>query len=148
MLHNDHNVKDSVAICVLSIWVSSLLYQNVVDSFIAETGSPGQGVLPQVRQALIVGGGSWHSALLVLGVEEGASGAGADISSGLYYDLRQLIIAIGYGQVQSCQATVLLALTIITQSVKCCKYNRDSANFLSLVPTFTHQSSQIIILPL
>lgn len=118
-------MKDGVAIRVLGIRVSPLLYQNVVDSFIAEAGCPGQGILPQVGETFIVGGGSWHGALLVLGVEEGASGPGADISSGSHNDLSQLIIAIGYGQVESRQAAVFLALPIRTKSEKYCKYNRD-----------------------
>ena len=104
-------MEDGVAVGVLGVRVGALLYQDVVHGLVAQTGGPGQGVLPQVGEALVVGVGHRHRALLVLGVEEGPGGPGADVGPGGDNDLGQLIITVGDGEVESGEAAVLLALS-------------------------------------
>ena len=89
-------MKDCVAIGVLSIRICPLLYQEVVDSLITKTGSPGKWIFSKIGESFIVSVGGWHTALLIFGMEECSSGSGANISSGLHYHLGQLVVTVGY----------------------------------------------------
>ena len=92
-------MEDSIAIGVLSIWICSLLYQEVVDSLITQAGSPGKRIFSKIGQSFIVGVGHWNTALLIFGMEECSSGSGANISSCSHNNLSKFIITIGNSKV-------------------------------------------------
>ena len=68
---------------------------------------------------LVVGVGCRHRALLVLRVEEGSVGSGADISPSSHNNLGQLIVTIGDGQVEGGEAPVFLTLTVFCKLIFC-----------------------------
>ena len=92
-------MKDRVAIGVLSIRICPLLYQEVVDSLITKTGSPGKWIFSKIGESFIVSVGGWHTALLIFGMEECSSGSGANISSCSHNNLSKFIITIGNSKV-------------------------------------------------
>ena len=103
-------MEDGVAVGVLGVGVGALLYEEIVDGLVTETGGPGQRVLAQVGEALVVGVDRRDGALLVPGVEESPRSSSANIRPGLDDDLGQLIVTVGNSQVESCETSVLLAL--------------------------------------
>ena len=111
LLHDDHHVEDGVAVGVLGVGVGPLLYQEIVDRLVTETGGPGERKLAQVGETLVVGVDGRHRALLVPRVEECSRSPGANIRPGLDDDLGQLIVTVGNGEVERSQAAVLLALS-------------------------------------
>ena len=119
-------MEDSVAVGVLGVRVGALLDQDVVHGLVAETRGPGQGVLPQVGEALVVGVGSRHRALLVLRVEEGPGGTSADVSPGGNNDLGKLIIAISDGQVEGGEAAIFLTLTMFCKLTFCSHVTKEN----------------------
>ena len=117
LLDNDHHVEAGVAVGVLSVGVGALLDQDVVHGLVAQTGGPGEGILPQVGEALVVGVGRRHRALLVLRVEECPVGPGTDIGPSGDNDLGQFIVTISDGEVEGRQTVVFLTLTMFCMKV-------------------------------
>ena len=110
LLHDDDHVEDGVAVGVLGVGVGALLYEEIVDGLVTETGGPGQRVLAQVGEALVVGVDGRDGALLVPRVEESPRSSGANVRPGLDDDLGQLVVTVGDSEVESREAAVLLAL--------------------------------------
>ena len=125
-------MEDGVAVGVLGVGVGALLDQNVVHGLVAQTRGPGQGVLPQVGEALVVGVGRRHRALLVLWVEEGPGGAGADVGPRGDNDLGQLIIAISDGQMEGSKAAIFLTLAMFCKLTFCSHVTKENIFFFAL----------------
>ena len=106
-------MQHGVAVGVLGVRVRALLDEDVVDGLVAEAGGPGQRVLAQVGEALVVGVGHGLVALLVPRVEEGPGGARAHVRPGRHDHLGQLVVAVGDSEVQRRQTAVLLALDYV-----------------------------------
>ena len=125
-------MENSVAVGVLGVGVGALLDQDVVHGLVAQTRGPGQGVLPQVGEALVVGVGRRHGALLVLRVEEGPGGAGADVGPGGNNDLGQLIVAVSDGQVEGSKAAIFLTLPMFCKLTFCSHVTKENIFFIAL----------------